>query len=283
MNKSPAFQFYAADYLADERVQLMTLEEEGAYIRLLATCWREGSIPSDEIKLSRLCKGANTTVVRVVAECFYQSPTDPLRLLHKRLEAEREKQREWKSKSSEGGKKSAGLRAAKRVNNRNDKVSGQDILVEDASRVVEPPYQPKGNSSSLSSSLSLVKQQHTSPSAPSEDVSQSANLFVEAYNSNRGVLAKAIELSDGRRAKLASRRKKGLTVERFIEAVKLAVRTPFLRGEGPRGWRCDFDWLIQNDTHLLNIFEEKYGVPDKPKTVFVEASPEEWRGGVALA
>jgi len=46
--KAPAFQFYAADWLADEAVSVMSLEEEGAYIRALCYCWREGSIPADE-------------------------------------------------------------------------------------------------------------------------------------------------------------------------------------------------------------------------------------------
>lgn len=105
--KSPCFQFYAADYLADENVALMTLEEEGAYIRALAFCWREGSIPADETRLSLLLKGASTTVVRVVKLCFKQHPTEPNRLVHARLDAEREKQKQWRDKSSEGGKKSA--------------------------------------------------------------------------------------------------------------------------------------------------------------------------------
>jgi len=73
MTKVPAFQFYAADYLADEHVQLMTLEEEGAYIRALAYCWREGSIPADPEALSRLLKGGSTTVVRVVQARFKMS------------------------------------------------------------------------------------------------------------------------------------------------------------------------------------------------------------------
>lgn len=114
VGKSPSFQFYAAEYLADENVALMTLEEEGAYIRALAYCWREGSIPADEARLSRLLKGASTTVLRVVQGCFNQSPTEPDRLLHGRLELEREKQRIWREKSATGGKKSG---ETKRMNN----------------------------------------------------------------------------------------------------------------------------------------------------------------------
>jgi uncharacterized protein YdaU (DUF1376 family) len=137
MGKTPAFQFYAADYLADEHVQLMTLEQEGIYIRLLALCWREGSIPSDVNLLSILCKGGSTEAIRVVAERFNQHPTKADRLVHQRLEAEREKQERWREKSAEGGKISAAKRKA---------------------RVVQPkpnrPAQPKGNSASSFSSSS---------------------------------------------------------------------------------------------------------------------------------
>lgn len=105
--KPPAFQFYAAEYLADEHVQLMTLEEEGAYIRLLAFCWREGSIPSDLDALSRLCKGASTTLLSKVVPRFNRSVENGSRLVHARLETERKKQQEWREKSAQGGKASA--------------------------------------------------------------------------------------------------------------------------------------------------------------------------------
>ena len=110
IGKSPAFQFYAAEYLADENVALMTLEEEGAYIRALAYCWREGSIPADDVKLAVLLKGASNQTLRVVQRRFNQHPTMIDRLVHNRLEEEREKQRVWREKSAEAGKKSGEVR-----------------------------------------------------------------------------------------------------------------------------------------------------------------------------
>ena len=114
MPGSPAFQFYAADYLADENVSVMTLEEEGAYWRAIAYCWREGSIPADDGRLSRLLKGATNQTLTVVRNCFNQMATDPTRLIHPRLEIERKKQAEWRSKSSEAGKKSGKSRRDKK-------------------------------------------------------------------------------------------------------------------------------------------------------------------------
>lgn len=105
--KAPAFQFYAGDYLADAQVMMMTLEQEGAYIRLLAICWREGNLPADLKSLSMLCKGASPAVLRVVTKCFQPNPNQAGTLIHKRLTAEIEKQAEWRAKSAAGGKKSA--------------------------------------------------------------------------------------------------------------------------------------------------------------------------------
>jgi uncharacterized protein YdaU (DUF1376 family) len=110
--KSPAFQFYAGDWLSSQRVALMTLEEEGAYIRLLAYCWQHGSIPSDPEKIARLIgKGASTTLATTLATMFEPGGDG---LIHRRLEEEREKQKVWSEKSSAGGKKSAEARRIKK-------------------------------------------------------------------------------------------------------------------------------------------------------------------------
>jgi len=109
--KRPAFQFYPADYLGSQRVALMTLEEEGAYIRLLCYCWQHGSIPSNPDQIARLIgKGASTTLATTVATMFQPHPENGSLLVHERLQQEIVKQNEWARKSSEGGKKSAELR-----------------------------------------------------------------------------------------------------------------------------------------------------------------------------
>lgn len=85
----------------------MTLEQEGIYIRLLAYCWREGSIPADPDALSMLCKGGSTTAIRVVLARFKTDPQNSSRMVHARLETEREKQKIWREKSAKGGRASA--------------------------------------------------------------------------------------------------------------------------------------------------------------------------------
>jgi uncharacterized protein YdaU (DUF1376 family) len=134
MPGSPAFQFYAADYLADENVSVMTLEEEGAYWRAIAYCWREGSIPADDARLSRLLKGASNQTLTVVRLCFNQMPTDPTRLIHPRLEIEREKQRLWREKSSDAGKKSGKSRRDKKFSTEPTFINGLTKLEPNANQ-----------------------------------------------------------------------------------------------------------------------------------------------------
>ena len=99
--KAPEFQFYAGDWLSSQRVALMSLEEEGGYIRLLAFCWQHGSIPDDPERIARLLgKGASTTL----ATMFEPGGNG---LVNRRLEEVRLEQLAWRAKSSEGGKKSA--------------------------------------------------------------------------------------------------------------------------------------------------------------------------------
>jgi len=99
---SPAFQCYAAEYLADVNTQLMTVEEEGCYWRLMLFCWREKSLPRDIESLTALCKGVTPT--NRVVSCFTVFGD---RLVHDRLERERLKQEEWRIKSAKGGRHSA--------------------------------------------------------------------------------------------------------------------------------------------------------------------------------
>lgn len=154
--RSPAFQFYPADYLADEKVQLLTLEQEGAYIRAISYCWREGSIPANPDTLAFLIgKGCTSEVARVVQGCFKGGSTTD-RLVHSRLEAEREKQAIWRAKSSEGGKLSGAIRAKRAKESILSRSKGGCNLVE-----------PKGNSSSSSAISSKKKKESVPP--PVED------------------------------------------------------------------------------------------------------------------
>lgn len=52
MSKAPAFQFYSNDFLVG--TAMLSVEEVGAYIRLLCFQWDCGGLPNDKEKLARL-------------------------------------------------------------------------------------------------------------------------------------------------------------------------------------------------------------------------------------
>ena len=151
--KSPAFQFYAADFLADENVQAMSLAERGAYITLMAFCWREGSIPADSNRMARLC-GCHADEMaelwQAIAVCFEPS-AEPDRLIHPRLELEREKQAKHRKKRSEAG--AAGAKSRWGGSDDGNRIA--DASQTD-SNAIDLPMAKNGSSSSFSSSSSSL-------------------------------------------------------------------------------------------------------------------------------
>jgi len=134
--KSPAFQFYPADYLSDSNTIVFTAEQDGHYLRLLCLCWLEGSIPIDPRPLLKGGATISDECLNPILKCFRLNRKKTA-LVHPRLDAERCKQIAWREKSSAGGKASALKK--QELNSGNG-----------ASRVVEP----KGNTMFMSSSSS---------------------------------------------------------------------------------------------------------------------------------
>jgi uncharacterized protein YdaU (DUF1376 family) len=91
--RAPAFQFYPGDFLADLNVMCMTLEELGAYWKLVSVCWIEGSLPAEMPRLARILGVAERKMLSLwsaIGPCF--DAREDGRLDHPRLERERSKQ-----------------------------------------------------------------------------------------------------------------------------------------------------------------------------------------------
>ena len=74
MPKRPWFRFWVADFLNDESVVLMTNEEVGVYVKLLAHHWIEGSLPGDESKLASLSNVSRKLWMKIrerILPCFF--------------------------------------------------------------------------------------------------------------------------------------------------------------------------------------------------------------------
>jgi len=109
--KLPWFPFYPADFLGAEKVQLMTNEQVGMYVKLLCYQWMEGSIPvksSSAIAVLRLGWGDETEMRdfnSVLETCFVKHPTEKGRLINKRLDEIRREQEDISLKKQEAGRR----------------------------------------------------------------------------------------------------------------------------------------------------------------------------------
>jgi hypothetical protein len=233
MNNPPAFQFYPADFLADENVALMTNQEIGCYVKLMCYCWREGSIPSEVPRIAKLCGEDSSAMAQLwlaIAPCFSSAnkPDETAsRLVHPRLEKERQKQIDFHSERSKAGLKGSLSRWGK------DKK-------EDSSAIAQPLAQPmakNGSSSSISSSINtpLPPQRGEVKSAkakkrkvqlsPEEEAERDKFIsdFGAAYTEHHKGPYLGAESDPGRATKLIKRAKaKGLPTSGIIEMAKLA-------------------------------------------------------------
>lgn len=147
--KAPAFQFYAADYLADERIACLSLEEQGAYVRILAFAWRAKTISSDPVVVARLIGcGCTPGIASGAMAMLQRCSSDASRCYSPMLEQRRAEQAANRAKKSKSG--SLGGRA------KSGRAKSKTYPPSDATAMLQQqPSDALANSSSSSSSASL--------------------------------------------------------------------------------------------------------------------------------
>jgi uncharacterized protein YdaU (DUF1376 family) len=107
-NKSPAFQFYPRDFVSGTAT--MSLQEVGAYMRLLCYAWDAGSVPAEGDERARIMvcsKAQERDLWKKVGKKFVLENDV---YLNERMEEERRKQSEYRRRQSDKGKASAASR-----------------------------------------------------------------------------------------------------------------------------------------------------------------------------
>jgi uncharacterized protein YdaU (DUF1376 family) len=254
-SKPPAFQFYPQDYLASTRVAEMTLEEEGVYIRLLCYCWSAGSIPKDPERCARLAgKGCSVATATVVQRSFNEHPTDPQRLVHDRLEIERENQRVRREQASSAGKKSAQRRAKQTVDlTAPQEKPAKTLDLNERSTDVQRNVNPSSSSSSSSS----IENTHTGETEVSVcAVKTEAAPFRFIASEYIAAFGGTVHITDKRKRAIQTRWKDSWWREHWQRALEVGSQSAFLRGDGG-GWKISFDWFLNPDS-VAKIIEGNY-------------------------
>ena len=135
-NDPPAFQLYAADFYMDTTAWSAT--QVGIYFRLLMHEWVNGSIPNDEKRLARIGGidpgNFKKAWVQDISKKFTSNGEGDL--VNRRLEAEREKQRNYYESQRKAGYKGAKRRWGKYSDpnsNPNGNPNGENMALQSSS------------------------------------------------------------------------------------------------------------------------------------------------------
>lgn len=158
MGKAPAFQFYAADFLMGTND--LTTEEVGAYIRMLASSWDKGPLPTDEARLARIC-GLEMRAFRAAWKTLSEKwvLTDD-GYINERMEAQRMEYQSFIERQIVKGQKGAKARW--------DNGTGHAPAMAPAMPRPLPRHSP-GNAQAMPSDSSSVFSLHTSTSEEKKD------------------------------------------------------------------------------------------------------------------
>ena len=86
---------------------------------------------------------------------------------------------------------------------------------------------------------------------------------MERYNTICTGLPQAVKLTEKRAKAVRRLYAIGYTSEQLIDVFYRAQASSFCTGSNDRGWRADFDWLM-NENNLVKVLEGKYGGAPEP-------------------
>ena len=110
--QSPAFQFYANDWISDPNRLRLSLEEQGAYVLLYCHCWRGFKIVFDYEVMARMCNCTLNKIKEIFPkiENLFEKDKDKdgkTYLICKQAEEERREQKINRKRRSIAGKMGA--------------------------------------------------------------------------------------------------------------------------------------------------------------------------------
>jgi uncharacterized protein YdaU (DUF1376 family) len=234
VSRAGAIPYFGDAYMADTRH--LTLEEHGAYHLLLLIAWRSPNcaLPDDDKRLSQMLgiTPKKWAVLKPTVMAFWT------RCEHgweqKRLTKERKWVEEKRAKNKDaadarwGGKKGSGKANARANGYANASANGY-----------APPPLPLGSNEPIAST-------NVDVSAEPTDKPVTKSEILEAWHERmvpKGFPAVARMTAD-REKKLRARLREN-TLDDWMRAFDALERSAFCRGENDRGWRADFDFLLQ--------------------------------------
>lgn len=238
MSRNDAWMpFYVGDYLS--ATGRLTTEQHGAYLLILLDYWKNGPPPNDDAVLAALARMSPAAWRKAkLALIGFFDVRDGL-LIQKRVEKERSRTTEITEERSKAGK----IGAAKRW---------QDHKPKNGKRIANAIDLPLANGqqndapSQSHSSIELIASSNEDVSAEPTEPPLTKHEVLEAWQARMVPLGfPAIRKLTAQRERLLRARLKDSTLDEWLQAMAALERSAFCRGENDRGWRADFDFLLQ--------------------------------------
>jgi uncharacterized protein YdaU (DUF1376 family) len=229
---------YVGDYLA--ATTRLTTEQHGAYFLILLDYWKNGPPPNDDAVLAQIARlsPAGWRKAKPALLGFFQE-RDGL-LIQKRVEAERERAADVTEKRVKAGKASADARAKAKDNGSKPSTH--------VSTHVEANGQQNGrpSQSQSDSSNELIASSNEDVSVEPTDKPLTKHEVIEAWQDRMVPLGfPSIRKMTAQRDRMLKARLRDSTLDEWLQAMSALERSAFCRGENDRGWRADFDFLLQ--------------------------------------
>lgn len=227
--------FYVGDYLS--ATGRLTTEQHGAYLLILLDYWKNGPPPNDDGVLAALARLSPSAwkKAKPALLAFFESK-DGL-LIQRRVEKERGRAAEISAERSEAGKAGAAKRwqkNGKKIANAIDlpMANGQQIDAPSPSQGSYEPIAPSNEGVSADADRPLTKRE-----------------ILDAWHERMVPLGfPAVAKLTGQRDRLLNARLKDSTLDEWTRVFDALERSNFCRGENDRGWRADFDFILQPKT-----------------------------------
>ncbi|MGE5328092.1 MAG: hypothetical protein ACM3KR_01095 [Deltaproteobacteria bacterium] len=82
--------------------------------------------------------------------------------------------------------------------------------------------------------------------------------IIDLYNNTCQSLPQVKILTDSRKDKIKARWEQLNNIDLFEQAFTLAESSDFIKGKNDRGWKANFDWLMENDKNIVKVLEGNF-------------------------
>lgn len=230
--------FYVGDYLS--ATTRLTTEQHGAYVLLLLDYWKNGPPPNDDAVLAQIVRMSLPAWRKAKASLIGFFEAKDGQLFHKRVEKERQRAEAITDERRKAGKIGATRRwqAARQTDGKRI-ANAIDLPLANAQQNDAPSPSPShGSNEPVASSNEDVSADAARPLTKKE--------VLDAWHERMVPLGfpRIAKMTNDRERKLNARLKDS-TLDEWLRAFAALERSAFCRGENDRGWRADFDFLLQ--------------------------------------